>query len=119
MARLAMMAEKELHMVRVRRDLIVCLMALITVHIHELIVSVDVARLAGERNMCPGQWEIGQRVVKRRRRPSAGRVTLRAVVTEAAHNMIRVCRVVEIVRVAIVAHGRQSVIHVVHVTGVA
>jgi hypothetical protein len=34
---------------------------------------------------------------------------------EAVRQMVRICRIVEIVRVAIVTHGRQPVVHVVHV----
>ena len=114
MARLAMVAEQELHMVRVCRDLIVCLMTLITIHIHKLVVPVDMARLAGERNMCPGQWEIGQRVVKRRRRPSTRRVTLCAVVAEISRCVIRICYAAEIVHMTAVAVGLQALVLVVH-----
>jgi len=90
-------------MIRVRNAVEVALVALVTVSINQVIVTVDMAGAAwlglvrsGQRKLCGG-------VIKRRRRPCILRVAGLAVFGEVIRCMIRIGRVVIIRSVALVA----------------
>lgn len=74
--RLAEMAEIRCRMIRIRRTLEVRLVTLVAVGIDQLVIVVDVARLARRRYVFSGQGEFRGVVVKRRRSPCGRRMAL-------------------------------------------
>ncbi len=96
MALRTVVAEIARYVIRICCLLEIRLMALVTILIHYLVITTYVACLALLRHMCTCQREVRCIVVKCRRAPRGGCMTLRAIVVEIPGNVIRVCRLLEI-----------------------
>ena len=92
------------------------LVALVTIDVHELVVVAGVTRLARKTRVRAGEGEIRLSVVERSPAPARCRVTHGTIVTEISGDVIRVGRAGEVIRMAVVAHGRQPLIAVIDVT---
>jgi hypothetical protein len=90
MALQTIMAEVSNGVVGIRRLLELWCMALIAIHVLQLVVVVDMARLALQRGMRTGQRESSQTVIERCTAPVDGRVAAGAVVAEIPCHMVRV-----------------------------
>ena len=109
----AIMVEVTRDMVRVRRPLEIGLMALIAIGIHQLVVAVGVACRALHGDVRTRQREARGTMIECRRVPVGRRVTLRAIMVEIAADVVRVCRLLEIRLVTLVAvRVRQLVVAV-------
>ena len=89
-------------------------MALITVCVCQLVIAVDMTRLAGSRHVCSRQRERRRAMVKRRGQPCRSAVTCLAIVAEVPCNMVRFRNRLEVGRVALVAIGVYQLVVTVH-----
>lgn len=78
-------------------------MALVTIRVLQLIVAIYVTCLAGNCLVCTCQREVRGAMIKGATSPACRRVTLFAVVTEIARNMVRVRCLLEIRLMALIA----------------
>ena len=99
----AIVTEIPRHVVRVCRLLELLLMALVAIRVMQLVVPIHVARLACCCNVGTCQREERCAVVECCRVPVRCRVTLRAIVTEVARHVVRVCRLLELLLMALEA----------------
>jgi len=116
MARAAIVIEVARNVVRVRRLCKPSLVALIAIGKHELIVAVDVTRLALRGGVRPRQRKVCGVVIECRRSPRARCVTHRALMWEIERLVVRVRCAIEVRSMAIVTRRRQALVHVVHMT---
>jgi hypothetical protein len=110
------MAEVARHVVRVIRTIEVCRMTLIAVYIHQLVVSVNMTGLALHSDMGPGQREPRCIMIERRVGPVRRGVTLGTIVVKVPGHMVRVRRLLELRRMALVAIRVLQLVIPVHVT---
>jgi hypothetical protein len=113
------MTEVACHMVWVCHVLKVRLMTLITVREGQLVVAVDVARLALKRRMRPRKWESCRVVIKRCWRPRGGCVTGLAIMTEVACHMVRIGRALIVGLMALVTVRVRQLIVTISMTRLA
>jgi len=111
----AVVTEIARNVVRVRCLLEIRLVALVTLCVRELIVSVDVARLACSGRMRTCQREVGRCMIERRWSPDGRRMALGAFVTEVRRHMVWTRRQLEIRRMALIAIGVLELIIVINV----
>ena len=91
-ARLTNVAEPTGNVIRICRGRKICRVTLVATRIGELIVAIDVARLAWRRCMCARQRELRRTVIKRRWLPHGRRVACLANVAQTCCHVIRICR---------------------------
>ena len=99
---LARLWEVLLHVIGIRRPLVILQVAGHACRVGEVVIVVDVAIRALPRRNCvqTGKWEAGLGMVEGRGLPR-GRVVARlASLCEAQLNMVRICRSVEVLQVA-------------------
>ena len=113
------MVEIPCHMVRVCRLLEVCLVTLIAISVHELVVTICMTRLTLRRHVSPCQREPCCAVVKCRCIPIRCRVTLSAIMIEISCHVVRICRLLEIRLVALIAIVVHQLVVPVRVAGLA
>jgi hypothetical protein len=99
----AIVTEVPRHVVRIRCAVKVRRVTLVAIRVVQLVVPVDMARLARCRNVGTRQREKRCTVIKRRWLPDRCTVTLRAIVTEVARHVVRVRRLLELSRMALIA----------------
>jgi hypothetical protein len=77
-------------------------MTLVAIDILQLVITIDMAGLAGRGNMSPRQREQRGTMIERRWSPHARTMALRAVVTEVRCNMIGIRRLLELCLMALI-----------------
>ena len=107
--------ETLLHVIRIRRALVILQVARHARGLRQVVVVVDVTIHAGARRdgMLPGQREASLRVIKLRRRPGTRCVTGFASLREALLDVVRVRRALVVLQVAGHASRLRQVVVVV------
>ena len=82
MARSALVRESRRLMIRICCAVVICGMATVAIGRGAVEDTIEMALRASRGEMLTGQSKVGRAVIKRRRRPAGGRVTLRAAVGE-------------------------------------
>jgi hypothetical protein len=108
MARLTLMTQSPCGVVRVRRSVEISHVTLVAIGIGELVIAIDVTRLALRRHMLARQRELGRGVVKRGWFPSRRRVALDTILWISGGLMIGIGCVCECGAMAVNAVRCQS-----------
>jgi hypothetical protein len=103
MALRAIMIEVSSHVIWIVGLLEISCMALITIRVVQLIVTIDVTGLTRRRGVRPCQSEQCVAVVERRRLPHRGVVTLCAIMIEVSGHMVWIVGLLKLGRVARIA----------------
>ena len=115
MAGLTLMTKSPRSVIRVRRSVEISHVTLVAIGIGELVIAIDVARLALCRHMPARQRELGRAVVKRGRFPSRCRVALNTILWISGGLMIGIGCVCECGAMTVNAARCQSRVLVIHV----
>jgi len=115
MAHLTQTTESPCGMIRVRRSVEIRHVTLVAIGIGELVIAIDVTRLALRRHMLARQRELGRAVVKRGRFPGRCRVALNTILWISGGLMIGIGCVCECGAMAVNAVRCQSRVLVIHV----
>ena len=91
------------NVIRIRRTIVISLMALITIRICQIVISVDMTVDAWLRYMRAHKREVGIIMIECRRLPRVLIVTCQTCMRKLIRNMIRACRAVEICLVTLTA----------------
>jgi len=102
MAFSTIMAEIPCDVIRIRRSIEICCVALIAIGVSQLVVSIHMTCLALGRNVSTCQREVRGVVVECGRSPMHSRVALRTIVAKIPSYVIRIRRSVEISGVALI-----------------
>jgi hypothetical protein len=79
-------------MVWISRSGKIIIMALVTIGVHQLVISVCMASLARESRMRAGERKMSRIMIERGWRPRSRIMARRAIMRECARNVIWICR---------------------------
>ena len=83
-------------MVRIRWQLVISLMTLITIRVLQLVVIIDMTRGTLRGRVFSRERKCRQRMIKRCRAPRRSRMTRLTIVTVIPCHVIRICRQLEV-----------------------